>query len=456
MPAQTKKKVAIAYEHAPRPRRFILPTLLFLAAGFFIVNHTPFGRLDVSAPTSERPLPPNDPRNFNFTLSSKAILLNGKPISIKGVNWYGFENANMVPEGLYANSMETYFKFLASHGFNAIRIPFSGEFAMYFDNPNVLVGTASRVLKPTYIKDDLDLVNKPPKATLTKFLNLAFKYNMLVVPDFHQFYAAFWDGGRVINNNFEVTNAFWYYRNTTSPQKSTSVLNVPNKTPDFPLEQVIKLWVKMTTFFKPFPHVFAMDLKNEPRGNGEPEDPAIWSAWADAAGKIGGAIVQANPRALIIVAGLPGRRINWGGNLLGVKNKRVKLYSRDNREVKGRVVYSPHVYGPDVAPGLEYNDKVWEHYFGYIRDAPVLIGEWGGFMNTKPGRGTGLQDLEANKRLAAYIRQKGYGAFYWALNPTSGDTGGLYMDDAWTVPADVKLRVIADAVPTPTRFAFSR
>jgi len=399
-------------------------------------------------------LPPNDPRGFNFTLKNNKVHLNGKPVNIKGVNWYGFENANMVPEGLYANSMETYFKFLAANGFNAVRVPFSAEFAVHFDNTNTRVGTNPSVAKPSYFKNDPDLHNKTPREVMSKFLKLAFKYNMLVLPGLHQFYAGHWDGSKVINTNWDASNALWYY--IPDPASGyASVLDVPDKRPAFSIERVCSLWVKMTMFFKDYPHVFAVDVKNEPRGMFGPEDTRAWPAWADAAGKIGTSILRANPRLILFVEGLPGNRINWGGNLLGVASRAVKVYDTSAKEIKGRVVYSPHVYGPDVAPGLEYTDAVWDHYFGNLRNQTIVVGEWGGFMNTKPGRGTGLQDLEANRRLAAYMRRKNLDAFYWALNPTSGDTGGLFLDDAWSVPAFAKLEVIKSAIPNPTRFDFA-
>lgn len=423
--------------------------VLATVAGCFVARKNTLDVLNVSM----RVLSPDDPKGFNFTLARNKVALNGIPLNIKGVNWYGFENANMVPEGLYANSMETYFKFLSAHGFNAIRMPFSAEFAMHFDNANAKVGTNPSIVKPTYFKNDPDLHNKSPKEVLVKFLKLAYKYNMLVLPGLHQFYAGHWDGSRVVNTNWDASNALWYYVPGADAAFS-SVLDVPDKRPAFPLERVCSLWAKMAAFFKDYPHVFAVDIKNEPRGSFGPEDPRAWPAWAEGAGKVGSAILRSNPRLLLFIEGLPGQRINWGGNLKGASSTPVKVYDGAGKQIKNRVVYSPHVYGPDVAPGLEYTDTVWDQYFGNMKNTTVVVGEWGGLMNTKPGRGTGLHDLETNKRLAAYLQRKRFDSFYWALNPTSGDTGGLFLDDAWSVPAFTKLEVIRSACPKPTKFSF--
>ena len=406
-----------------------------------VVYHFASSDLELAQRPISTPVPMFNVRNGRLTM-------NDKPITLRGVNWYGFESANMIPDGLYANSMETYFKFLAKHKFNAIRLPFSAEFAMHFDNPNARVGQSSKLVKPSYIKSDNDLVNKTPKEVLERFLGLARAYGMLVVPDLHQFFASHWDNYRVINGNFEHHNALWYYNKTDV----TTALDVSNKNPRFDFETVVNLWVKMAAFFKRHPHVFAVDIKNEPRGLPGVDVQQTWKEWVKAAQVLGNAIHNVNENLIIFVEGLPGDRINWGGNMKGVKSVPVQL-KRPNK-----VVYSPHVYGPDVAPGLTYTPKVWDEFFGFLIDGKncIIIGEWGGFMNTKPGRGTGMQDYEANMRLANYIRAKNISAFYWALNPTSGDTGGLYLDDAWTQPATIKLDAIKLSVPNPTSFDLRR
>ena len=78
----------------------------------------------------------------------------------------------------------------------------------------------------------------------------------------------------------------------------------------------------------------------------------------------------------------------WGGNLRGVEK-----YPIDLGKFQSQLVYSPHDYGPTVyqQPWFKagytyeslYND-CWRDNWMYIyenKTAPLLIGEWGGYMN---------------------------------------------------------------------------
>ena len=49
--------------------------------------------------------------------------MDGIPIDIKGVSWFGFEGQGGVVDGLWVRPMTDYLTFLQQHGFNAIRIP---------------------------------------------------------------------------------------------------------------------------------------------------------------------------------------------------------------------------------------------------------------------------------------------------------------------------------------------
>jgi endoglucanase len=53
-----------------------------------------------------------------------------KPISIKGINWFGFETSDFALQGLSSVNLEKTLKTVAAAGFNAIRMPFSCELAL--------------------------------------------------------------------------------------------------------------------------------------------------------------------------------------------------------------------------------------------------------------------------------------------------------------------------------------
>lgn len=92
---------------------------------------------------------------------------------------------------------------------------------------------------------------------------------------------------------------------------------------------------------------------------------------------------------------------------------------------------------------------VWDEHFGKVREhsgQPVVIGEWGGRFRA------GTKDERWQNKLVDYMIEKGLtDQFYWDFNPNSGDTGGLLKDD-WRTIDDRKARLLARAVPNPTKF----
>ena len=104
--------------------------------------------------------------------------------------------------------------------------------------------------------------------------------------------------------------------------------------------------------------------------------------------------------------------------------------------MKGKIVFIPHVYGPDVfnqgyfnTPDFPANlPAMWDKAFGFLKDKgkAVAIGEFGG----KYGHGGDPKDITWHKALVNYLGSKGIcDNFYWSWNPNSGDTGGILQDD---------------------------
>ena len=127
------------------------------------------------------------------------------------------------------------------------------------------------------------------------------------------------------------------------------------------------------------------DVFNEPHsaawGNGE------WDDWALGAERIARAIAHACPRWLLFVEGVghttadrktpaafnqsePGH--NWAANLEGVRTRPLNMIPGH----ADKLVYSPHIYGPSVAPQTYFSaadgfpdnlPAIWEEQFGFIR-----------------------------------------------------------------------------------------
>ena len=114
-----------------------------------------------------------------------------------------------------------------------------------------------------------------------------------------------------------------------------------------------------------------------------------------------------------------------------------------------RLVYAPHTYGPSVYAQKYFGDKdfpknmpaIWNARFAFLVEtgSPVIIGEMGGFYTGK--------DREWQDWAFSFMKDKGIGVFYFAMNPGSKDTGGLLMDD-WNTPEAAKLEMLSQLPST--------
>jgi cellulase (glycosyl hydrolase family 5)/carbohydrate binding protein with CBM11 domain len=275
-----------------------------------------------------------------------------------------------------------------------IRLPFSDAVLQ----PGVKPNSISYTLNP-------DLINLTSLQVMDKIINEASTRGIRIILDNH----------RSTSGGGPESNGLWY-------------------TSSFPETQWIADWQMLVTRYKDNSAVIGVDLRNEPH------DPACWGCgdatkdWRLAAEKAGNAILAINPNLLIIVEGIStynGQSIWWGGNLMGAQTYPVRL------NVANRLVYSPHEYPASVYPQTWFSDSnypnnlpaVWDKYWGYLSKqniAPLLIGEFGTKLQT-------TSDQQWLQTLKTYIQQNQMSWTFWSLNPDSGDTGGILLDDWLTV-----------------------
>jgi aryl-phospho-beta-D-glucosidase BglC (GH1 family) len=116
---------------------------------------------------------------------------------------------------------------------------------------------------------------------------------------------------------------------------------------------------------------------------------------------------------------------------MGAKDYPVRL------DVPNRLVYSTHEYAETIYPqpwfrASNYPDNlpsVWDKYWGYLikeNIAPVLVGEFGTRFETK-------KDQQWLQAFQNYIQSNELNWTFWSLNPDSGDTGGLLLDNWFSV-----------------------
>lgn len=328
--------------------------------------------------------------------------------SIKGVNWFGSEAYNGPPGGLDEHSIGWFMDFLQRHDFNAIRLLFNHEHVL----KNDLVELKS---DGEHGDGEQGLHGLRYLEVFALLAREAASRGILVVIACHRVLHDAWPG-----------SGLWF-----------------DDTLGYPEARVKRSWSAVAAALcgESQWNVIGADLQNEPHS-------ASWGKglkvdWNLGAARIGDHVLSRCPRWLIVVEGVgydpgapggddPGAGFWWGENLVGVRTAGVQLARPD------KLVYSPHVYGPSVYQQHYFDDHnfprnmpfVWQSHFGFVQEAtgrPILLGEIGGKYVD--------QDKQWQDWALDYCREKGFGLFYFALNPDSADTGGLTMTN-WTEPTE--------------------
>jgi len=323
----------------------------------------------------------------------------GAPVRLTGINWFGLETDTFAPHGLWQERMDTLLDKVVAAGFNTLRVPFSTQ---ALDAASI----------PKGIDANLDLAGKTPLEILDTVIDRAGARGLRVIIDRHRPDA----GGQ---------SPLWY----------TSAVSE---------QRWIADWVMLAQRYRDNPVVIAFDLHNEPHANASWGDGVEATDWRLAAQRAGNAILAVHPDALILVEGIETYANNyywWGGNLRGAMTAPIELAA------PGHVIYSPHEYPASLYMQPWFSDPtypanlaaLWDTTWGNLAaSAPVLVGEFG----------TKLQ-LELDKQwlgaLVQYIQARGLSFTFWALNPNSGDTGGILRDD-WITVDQEKLGYLAPAL----------
>ncbi|NLZ45123.1 MAG: cellulase family glycosylhydrolase [Clostridiales bacterium] len=351
-----------------------------------------------------------------FTKGNKIVDKSGKEVWLTGVNWFGYNTGTNTFDGLWNSELVSSVKAIADHGFNLIRVPMSAELINQWASGEYPQANYNNAYNP-----DLNQMNS--QEIFDYFLKLSEENGIKVMIDIH---SADTDASGHMTN-------LWY----------TDKVSVN----DFysALEYLAERYKNDDT-------IVAYDLKNEPHGKpNEGDSAAIWNNstdannWKNVAQTAAKKVLAKNPNVLIMVEGIEIYPKNskgdysstnsedyyfnwWGGNLRGVKDFPINLGKYQNK-----LVYSPHDYGPTVYEQPWFKGKYtyeslmsdcWSDNWFYIykgNTAPLLIGEWGGFMK-EPN----LTWMTYMRRL---IKENNLHHTFWCFNANSGDTGGLVLDD---------------------------
>lgn len=343
---------------------------------------------------------------------------NGKQVWLTGVNWFGYNTGTNTFDGLWNSQLRGSVKAIADHGFNLIRVPISAELINQWSN-----GEYPKANYNNAYNTELNDMNS--LQIFDYFLKLAEENGIKVMPDIH-----------CAETNAMGHNVNLWYTDKVSVDDYYHALE----------------W--LADRYKNNDTIIAIDIKNEPHGKPyEGSGAAIWNDskdknnWKYTAEQAAAKILAKNPNVLIMVEGTEIYSKNngdyssqndadyyfnwWGGNLRGVRDYPVNL-----GKYQDKLVYSPHDYGPTVYEqpwfegGFDYNSLIrdcWGDNWLYIQKeniAPLLIGEWGGYME-EPN----LKWMTCMRKL---ISEYHLNHTFWCYNANSGDTGGLVLDDFTT------------------------
>ncbi len=356
-----------------------------------------------------------------YTDGNRIIDKDGKQVWLTGVNWFGYNTGTNTFDGLWNSQLKPSVEAIADHGFNLIRVPISAELINQWAAGEYPKANYNNAYNP-------ELNNMNSLQIFDYFLKLAEENGIKVMPDIHS-----------AETNASGHNVNLWYTSKISVDNYYSALE----------------W--FADRYKNNDTIIAFDLKNEPHGKPyEGDGAAIWNDskdannWKYVAETAAARVLAKNPNVLILVEGIEIYPMDlksnsdyhstndeeyyfnwWGGNLRGVKD-----YPIDLGKYQNKLVYSPHDYGPTVykQPWFEGNytfdslmKDCWHDNWFYIHEnntAPLLIGEWGGFM-----RDPNLKWMTFMRQL---IKENHLNHTFWCFNANSGDTGGLVLDDFTT------------------------
>ncbi len=366
-------------------------------------------------PAKDVPKPTTD--DWLSVKGSKIVDKNGKEVWLTGCNWFGYNTGTNTFDGLWACDLNTSIASIADHGFNLLRVPISSELIKNWSNGNYPTANFNQATNSYLVgMNSLEIFDYVVGQCRANGLKIMIDIHCAKT-DAMGHNKPLWTDGDISEKDYLDTLAW------------------------------------MAKRYKNDDTIIAFDLENEPHGKPNESPRAKWDNskdsdnWKYIAEKAANSVLKQNPNVLVMVEGIEIYPIDtkkngnfsstnsadyyfnwWGGNLRGVKDNPIDLGKYQNK-----LVYSPHDYGPAVyqqpwfKSGYNYNSlykDCWHDNWFYIQEegiAPLLIGEWGGYM-TEP-------NLTWMTHLRKFIKTNKINHTFWCFNANSGDTGGLVKDD---------------------------
>jgi aryl-phospho-beta-D-glucosidase BglC (GH1 family) len=422
-----------------------------------------------SPPTEIRKLGP--PGYFNKFLEEKPVStrgaqligVDGAPLTIKGVNWFGYENGQTNPDGLWgkvddaivADFVNVVWR-MQLLGFNTIRLPFSFRDLESATPKDPKYATCKAITPAEMAASVTPPGVTPPVGPVPPIRAPVAKHDPTICNDYVPMDSMrnrfFWAMRYIAANGFYVIiDDHLAYDTLVLDDATKWVASWKALAADIAKDPLLKNRVML-------------DLLNEPDARGikwqtGPKGPGFGMAkyYEDAMD----AIYAVHPTALMLIEGcgqLGLVAMNWGDGFAtdaavvkagGVEDARPFFEAIVKKPYANNVVISPHIYPPSIsthnepevvlAPGLFTR---LDNSFGYLTKTgfcptaggpcklyPVVYGETGAKFDKE-------LDVKFLEDFARYMTTSTDGhaptpnMVWWCWNANSGDTGGV-VNDQW-------------------------
>ncbi len=358
---------------------------------------------DTSARRALPPLPLH-------TLGRFVVDALGHRVRFAGVNWYGAEELDRVPDGLQCQPVDAIAARIVSEGFTTVRLPWATDTWL---GPEPAVPPIAVAANPA-------LRGLGARAVFDRVVAALGQHGLLVILDNHVTRASWCCSGT-------DGNALWWEGYDPAQPPRWSVVAARDMSASFMVgqSQWLAAWRAVAGRYGPYgsdpqPAVVAADLRNEPRSDtllrisiawgGRNAPP--WADWPRAATLGGDAVLQADPWLLVAVEG-----VNYATDLRGVAVSPIRL------TVPHRLIYSAHDYafdhGGETAAKVRVDLGAWWGWLlttNRVYTTPVWVGEFG---TCHPGEdGCTTADAAWFAEFTSYLRAGDIDWTYWSLDGT--------------------------------------
>jgi endoglucanase len=295
----------------------------------------------------------------------------GRTVRLTSVNWYGFDQKEFVAGGLDHATLAQIIEQIHALGINSVRLPWANE--TIEKNPAV----------PDYaVKANPQFRGRRALEVMDAVIAALARAHLMVILDNHVSRADWCckdDDG----------NGLWY-------------------NPEYPEAKWLADWRAIVLRYRSQPWVVGADLRNELRSGAQwgGTDPGL--DWHAAAERGGNAVLEVNPKLLIMVEGP-----EYSTNFTAFASLPLIL------KVPDRVVYSPHAYALAAQTFTSYDElkQVLDARAGFLLQSQPAIPLWVGEFGTCQSL-----DCGANSQwfvwFVQYLKHNELSWGYWPLNGT--------------------------------------